>query len=90
MGDPNASLPTPQPSHYRPMFGSFGRALEKSVTFRIEAALDDPGFKALSWHRRVEAISNTRSIRRGHDSQRRPSADRRRSGTYAVRRNGVL
>ena len=33
MGDPNASIPTPQPVHYRPMFGGFGKALRTSVTF---------------------------------------------------------
>jgi urease subunit alpha len=41
MGDPNASIPTPQPVHYRPMFGAYGRALTKSaVTFVSQAALD--------------------------------------------------
>src|SRR5207302_2425687 len=40
MGDPNASIPTPQPVHYRPMFGAFGRALQaSSVTFLPEAAI---------------------------------------------------
>jgi urease subunit alpha len=40
MGDPNASIPTPQPEHYRPMFASFGRSLtESSVTFVSQAAL---------------------------------------------------
>ena len=41
MGDPNASIPTPQPVHYRPMFGAFGRALAATaVTFVSQAALD--------------------------------------------------
>ena len=41
MGDPNASIPTPQPVHFRPMFGAYGRALTKSaVTFVSQAALD--------------------------------------------------
>ena len=41
MGDPNASIPTPQPEHYRPMFGSFGKSLvESAVTFVSQAALD--------------------------------------------------
>src|SRR2546428_6190814 len=39
MGDPNASIPTPQPVHYRPMFGAFGKALASSVTFVSNAAL---------------------------------------------------
>ncbi|HXI99865.1 MAG TPA: urease subunit alpha, partial [Micropepsaceae bacterium] len=42
MGDPNASIPTPQPVHYRPMFGSFGKALNTSVTFVSKAALKNP------------------------------------------------
>jgi urease subunit alpha len=91
MGDPNASIPTPQPSHYRPMFGSFGRALEKSVTFVSQAALGDPDFKALQLRRRVEPIKNTRSIRKGdmiHNSAR-PQIDVDPE-TYAVRADGVL
>jgi urease subunit alpha len=91
MGDPNASIPTPQPSHYRPMFGSFGRALEKSVTFVSQAALDDPGFKALQLRRRVEPVKNTRSIRKAdmiHNSAR-PQIDVDPE-TYAVRADGVL
>src|SRR6185436_21040568 len=40
MGDPNASTPTPQPVHYRPMFGAFGRALTaRSVVFASKAAV---------------------------------------------------
>jgi urease subunit alpha len=91
MGDPNASIPTPQPSHYRPMFGSFGRALEKSVTFVSQAALGDPGFKALQLRKRVEPIKNTRSIRKGdmiHNSAR-PQIEVDPE-TYAVRADGVL
>ncbi len=40
MGDPNASIPTPQPVHYRPMFGAFGGGLKKSFTFVSQAAFD--------------------------------------------------
>src|SRR5271167_4380222 len=47
MGDPNASIPTPQPVHYRPMFAAFGRAVEKSLTFVSKAALDEAAFKSL-------------------------------------------
>jgi urease subunit alpha len=64
MGDPNASIPTPQPSHYRPMFGAFGRALEKSVTFVSQAALNDPSFRALELRKRIEPIKNTRHVRK--------------------------
>src|SRR6202050_5089201 len=66
MGDPNASIPTPQPSHYRPMFGCFGRAVEKSVTFVSKAALNDAGFHALQLRRRVEPIKNTRHVQKRH------------------------
>jgi urease subunit alpha len=91
MGDPNASIPTPQPSHYRPMFGSYGRALEKSVTFVSQAALDDPEFKALGLRRRVEPIRNTRRLTKGHmvhnGATPRIEVD---SETYAVRADGEL
>src|ERR1700726_1193832 len=60
MGDPNASIPTPQPSHYRPMFGSFGRALEKCVTFVSQAALNDASFRALELRKWIEPIRNNR------------------------------
>src|SRR6266576_576628 len=42
MGDPNASIPTPQPAHYRPMFGAFGKALSTSVTFVSKVSLKNP------------------------------------------------
>jgi urease subunit alpha len=64
MGDPNASIPTPQPSHYRPMFGSYGRAIEKSVTFVSTAALEDAGVQSLGLRRRIEPISGTRRIQK--------------------------
>src|SRR5262249_34487996 len=47
MGDPNASIPTPQPVHYRPMFAAFGKALSTSVTFVSNAALDNPAVRRL-------------------------------------------
>ena len=61
MGDPNASIPTPQPVHYRPMFASFGRALASScVTFVSRAAFDDGVGSELGLSRRISAVSNTR------------------------------
>jgi urease subunit alpha len=61
MGDPNASIPTPQPVHYRPMFGVFGRALaEHCVTFVSSAALDAGIGAALKLQRRLVAVGNTR------------------------------
>ncbi|SEQ53182.1 urease subunit alpha [Amphritea atlantica] len=63
MGDPNASIPTPQPVHYRPMFGSFGQAPAKtSVTFVSGAALEKDIGGQLGLNRRLVACSNTRNI----------------------------
>ncbi|PPQ34374.1 urease subunit alpha [Rhodopila globiformis] len=62
MGDPNASIPTPQPVHYRPMFGALGRALAATcVTFVSAAALEADVGKALGLQRRLVAVGNTRS-----------------------------
>jgi urease subunit alpha len=61
MGDPNASIPTPQPVHYRPMFGACGGALaETCVTFVSAAALDNGIGSALKLHRRLVPVANTR------------------------------
>jgi urease subunit alpha len=61
MGDPNASIPTPQPVHYRPMFGAYGRALvESSLLFVSGAALDAGLGHALHLTRELVAVSNTR------------------------------
>ena len=62
MGDPNASIPTPQPVHYRPMFGAFGRALRTSVTFVSHAALKNPAIASLGLARPLEAVKNTRTL----------------------------
>jgi urease subunit alpha len=62
MGDPNASIPTPQPVHYRPMFGSFGKALRTSLTFVSKAALKNPAVAALGLMKPLEAIRNVRNI----------------------------
>ena len=62
MGDANASIPTPQPVHYRPMFGSFGNALQTSVTFVSQAALDSPGVAALQLRKPLVAVRQTRGI----------------------------
>jgi urease subunit alpha len=61
MGDPNASIPTPQPVHYRPMFGAIGRAMAAScITFVSGAAVEAGVGKALGLERRLAAVSNTR------------------------------
>jgi urease subunit alpha len=62
MGDANASIPTPQPVHYRPMFGAYGRALvESSLLFVSGAALEADLGKSLGLTRPLVAVSNTRS-----------------------------
>ncbi len=61
MGDPNGSIPTPQPVHYRPMFGALGRAPHfTSVTFTSAAALDAGLDKSLGLTRPLLAVHNTR------------------------------
>jgi urease subunit alpha len=62
MGDPNASIPTPQPVHYRPMFGSFGGGLRTAITFVSQAALDNPAVQGLGLRRPLEAVRDTRRI----------------------------
>jgi urease subunit alpha len=62
MGDPNASIPTPQPVHYRPMFGAFGGALRTSVTFVSAAALDNPEVQGLGLRKPLEAVRGTRKL----------------------------
>ncbi|MBP8215329.1 MAG: urease subunit alpha [Propionivibrio sp.] len=64
MGDPNASIPTPQPVHYRPMFGSFGKALKTSVTFVSQAALENPAVAALGLQKPLIAVSGTRTLKK--------------------------
>src|SRR3989440_883215 len=62
MGDPNASIPTPQPVHYRPMFGAFGRALTStSVTFVSQAAINAFLPQRLGVQKRLMPVKNTRS-----------------------------
>ncbi|MFN4209341.1 MAG: urease subunit alpha [Devosia sp.] len=62
MGDPNASIPTPQPMHYRPMFASFGKLLtNSSVTFISQAAYDDDLRGKLGVAKQLLPVTNTRS-----------------------------
>ena len=61
MGDPNASIPTPQPVHYRPMFGAYGRAREAvGATFVSQAALDAGLAQTLGTGKTLLAVENTR------------------------------
>jgi urease subunit alpha len=61
MGDPNASIPTPQPVHYRPMFGAYGKArTNSSVTFVSQASLDAGLAQRLGVAKQLLAVKNTR------------------------------
>jgi urease subunit alpha len=65
MGDANASIPTPQPVHYRPMFGAFGGALARtSVTFVSQAALAASVDRRFGLAKSLVAVANTRSVRK--------------------------
>jgi urease subunit alpha len=61
MGDPNASIPTPQPVRYRPMFAAFGRSMTaSSVTFVSQAAIEDGLAKRIGVAKELVAVKNTR------------------------------
>jgi urease subunit alpha len=64
MGDPNASIPTPQPVHYRNMFGAYGGALKTSVTFVSQAALNNPEVIALGLQKPLIAVKGTRDVKK--------------------------
>ncbi|HRD90211.1 MAG TPA: urease subunit alpha [Accumulibacter sp.] len=91
MGDANASIPTPQPVHYRPMFGSFGGALQTSVIFVSQAALANPAIAALQLRKPLVAVRQTRGIGKadlvhnGATPQIEVDPE-----TYAVRADGEL
>jgi urease subunit alpha len=90
MGDPNASIPSPQPEYYRPMFGAFGRSLtESSVTFVSQALLNKA--EALGLAKKLLPVSNTRKI--GKRSMILNNATPRMEvnpETYEVRADGRL
>ncbi|MGD9861202.1 MAG: urease subunit alpha [Marinobacterium sp.] len=92
MGDPNASIPTPQPVHYRPMFGAEGKAAaQTSVTFVSKAALESGLREQLGLSRRLVACGNTRNISKAdmilNDWQPDIQVDPQ---TYEVRADGEL
>jgi urease subunit alpha len=63
MGDPNASIPTPQPVHYRPMFGAFGKALTASSLIFVSKAAARSGLRnKLGVDKQFVAVENTRKI----------------------------
>lgn len=91
MGDPNASLPTPQPVFYRPMFGAMGKTLQDTcLTFVSQAAFDDDIKEKAGLERQVVAVQNCRSISK-HDLIRNnatPKIDVNPE-TFAVKVDGV-
>jgi urease subunit alpha len=92
MGDPNASIPTPQPVHYRPMFGALGPAIASTcLTFVSQAALNAGVPEKLGLKRRAVAVKNTRAITKRdmvlNDYLPVMEVD---SQTYEVRADGVL
>ncbi len=92
MGDPNASIPTPQPVHYRGMFASFGRALaQTSLTFMSQAALAAGVHERYGLARRVVAVKGCRSVRKAdmvhNDYAPKMEIDPQ---TYSVRADGQL
>ncbi|MDP8568761.1 urease subunit alpha [Methylophilus aquaticus] len=64
MGDPNASIPTPQPVHYRPMFGAYGGGLKTAVTFVSQSALENPEVHALGLQKPLVPVKNTREVKK--------------------------
>jgi urease subunit alpha len=93
MGDPNASIPTPQPVHYRPMFGAFGRALAAScITFVSAAALEAEIGDALGLQRRLAAVADTRGGigKRSMIHNNAMPVIEVDAETYEVRADGVL
>ena len=63
MGDPNASIPTPQPMHYRPQFGSFGKArTSTSLTFVSQGSMESECLQDLGLQKTLIPVCNTRKI----------------------------
>ncbi|WP_370160490.1 urease subunit alpha [Limimaricola soesokkakensis] len=92
MGDPNASIPTPQPVHLRPMFGAYGRAVEHAgVTFVSKAAQEDGLRERLGLAKQTVAIGDTRRVTKRdlelNDALPAVEVD---PETYEVRADGVL
>ena len=92
MGDPNASIPTPQPTHYRPMFGAFGGAIAAgSLTFLSQAAIEQGLPEELGLNKQTVAVTKTRSINKRsmvhNDALPEIEVD---PETYEVRADGEL
>ena len=92
MGDPNASIPTPQPVHYRPMFGAFGGALHRgSLSFVSQAGLAGGIGERYGLHKTLSAVKNIRGVGKRHmlHNDYTPHMDVD-AQTYAVRADGQL
>ncbi len=92
MGDPNASIPTPQPVHYRPMFGAFGGALARgSLTFVSQAGLAAGIKERFGLQKTLSAVKNIRGVRKQHmiHNHYLPSMEID-AQTYSVRADGQL
>ena len=92
MGDPNASIPTPQPVHYRPMFGAFGGAVHRgSLSFVSQAGMAAGIGERFGLHKTLSAVKNIRGIGKRHmvhnDYAPRMEIDPQ---TYVVRADGFL
>ncbi|CAO3374957.1 urease subunit alpha [Azospirillum argentinense] len=92
MGDPNASIPTPQPVHYRPMFGAYGRAMQaSSLTFVSKLSLENEALRSLGLRRELVAVTGVRAIGKKqmihNDSTPHIEVD---PETYEVRADGQL
>jgi urease subunit alpha len=92
MGDPNASIPTPQPVHYRPMFGAYGKASRATSLSFVSAASIDAGIaETLGLERRLVPVSGCRSVGKAdmrlNDYQPTMEVDPQ---TYEVRADGEL
>jgi urease subunit alpha len=92
MGDPNASIPTPQPVHYRPMFGAFGRArTASSVVFVSKAALQSGLKEKLGVAKDLVAVENTRKLSKKNMIHNDATPDIEVDAeTYEVRADGKL
>jgi urease subunit alpha len=92
MGDPNASIPTPQPVHYRPMFGAFGGAVAKgSLTFVSQAGLAVGIKERFGLQKTLSAVKTIRGVRKQHmvHNHYLPSMEID-AQTYSVRADGQL
>ena len=92
MGDPNASIPTPQPVHYRPMFGAFGKARQATtLTFLSQSAIDLGVAEKFQLKNQISAVKNCRQVKKQHmihnDYLPNIEVD---SQTYQVRADGEL